>query len=522
MRIELVREDGTVELLRESVPFDSKLLEPEELSFSAGAGTLREDMTTPAASGFFSYGFGEMTTAGLFFQSDAENHIAGTEFIQATRIGNFSATTGFSYAEARDFGYAGRLRYRLSLPRREYFPSFSASAHYTGPSFISNISTLTEDTENTSAWQLSAQVGQSLPLDAHASLFLGHTIGRSGSPDTSSGSLSLLKSIGNSASLSVHYSHTYNSRGDTEWRAGLYVSVYPESSEGSSSTVMYGQNLKTGEGRTSYSSSGENSYYSLGLKGFPPEPYKRSTTAQGVYRYTHDKFQGSIRNSYSVGRDGDTEERTLRNSSTMSLSTALLYTEGIFGLSKPLRDSFIFVVPEGPLKEETLSVRAADGSGSAQETVGRPIVLNDLQSYSPVALFLDTPTSPPETGLLEERVQLLPSYKSGNVIRPRMRETVSVRGTLLTLDDEPIPFQAGEIRAVEPKEGQQDESFLFFTNEEGDFQLYDIEPGEYKLLLYADKMASTQFTVPEDAESPYRLEETVLPVVLKQNTLEAK
>ncbi|MFO7850302.1 MAG: hypothetical protein R6V67_10110, partial [Spirochaetia bacterium] len=190
--------------------------------------------------------------------------------------------------------------------------------------------------------------------------------------------------------------------------------------------------------------------------------------------------------------------------------------------SKPLYDSFLFVAPEGRLQEETLSVRTAEGGGSARETKGGNIIFNDLQSYRPVSLSLDTPESPPETGLMEENIQLLPSYKSGHVIRPRIRETISVEGTLLTLNKKPIPFQAGEIRAADPPEGEPPEGILFFTNGEGVFRLYDVEPGEYKLHLYAERITGSEITVPEDKESPYRLGEIVLPVVLKQNTLEAQ
>jgi len=96
----------------------------------------------------------------------------------------------------------------------------------------------------------------------------------------------------------------------------------------------------------------------------------------------------------------------------------------------------------------------------------------------------------------------------------------------MTLDDEPVSLQAGEVLLLDAtmqKEGsdrereykREKEQVLFFTDEQGIFQLHDLEPGRYRLSLFSNDFARTEFTIPENADNPYRLDLITLPVVQK-------
>jgi len=518
LRIEIVKKDGTREVLQESVPFDTRLLPLHDSKFSLGAGVLRSDPSIPAFTGFASYGLGTSTTVSGHVQSDLETYIFGPEIIQSLKIGTFSGTASFSFDERAAFGYSGQLLYRLAFPSNSRLPSFGMSGLYTSPEYVKSIRS---SWENRYPWQFSVQIGQRLPFRSYLTLMYGYRIGDRENPDRGNGSLLLLKNLGESSSLSFHYSLEYSSEGDFDWNAGIYLTLRPD---GSSKTVRTGQDLKTGEGEFSYSASSKrdrgkrdaSSSYSLSLQGYPPDTAS-GTSLRGTYRYDNDLFRTSAGNYLTAYHSGG---NTFTNRSSFSLSSAILFADKRFALARSIRDGFIFVTPDDTLQDEVLSVKNGLSGGIAKETLGKTVVLPNITSYTPVSLYFDTPMSSLQTVLSQDRVEIVPSYKSGTVIHVGIKQTTTISGLLHTLDGKPIPLQAGVIRPADPT--RETEEILFFSDRNGRFQIHDIEPGEYFLNLFAEELAQAGFTVPQGEESPLEIGEIVLPVILEGNRMEAE
>jgi len=68
--------------------------------------------------------------------------------------------------------------------------------------------------------------------------------------------------------------------------------------------------------------------------------------------------------------------------SSLSLASALLFSGGRFGLSRPVRDSFVMVVPHPNLKKYTIGVNPVGDRYSARTRFMFPAVLPNLSSYN--------------------------------------------------------------------------------------------------------------------------------------------
>ncbi len=81
------------------------------------------------------------------------------------------------------------------------------------------------------------------------------------------------------------------------------------------------------------------------------------------------------------------------------------------------------------------------------------------------------------------------------------------------LKAEPVALQAGELI---PLDSPEDERHLFFSDEEGFFQLHDISAGRYLLVLFSSAGAQIELSIPESPEGRVSLEPLVLPVIRKE------
>ncbi|MFW5827468.1 MAG: hypothetical protein ACOCU4_05225, partial [Alkalispirochaeta sp.] len=66
-----------------------------------------------------------------------------------------------------------------------------------------------------------------------------------------------------------------------------------------------------------------------------------------------------------------------------------------------------------------------------------------------------------------------------------------------------IALEAGEAIASDGSTAS------FFTNQDGEFAILELAPGEFRLQLYSDPAAESVFAVPEDVVGRYDVEDVV-------------
>lgn len=139
-----------------------------------------------------------------------------------------------------------------------------------------------------------------------------------------------------------------------------------------------------------------------------------------------------------------------------------------------------------------------DTGGSAVSPNARTIIL-PLSSYRPSVGYMDLPEAPPDMLPRIQTALLVPSYKSGVIYASDILRRYKVVGTLVTEDGKPVSYMAGDIVDIS---GTNFTST--FTDEEGNFEIYDLEPGSYRI-EWPDFIGTTEFNLPESDEGTLSL-----------------
>lgn len=520
VRIVITEDDGSERVLSSFVPFDAGLLKPGEISFAVFAGTAREELSEPLVSGFFSYGAHRNATLGLSLQGGAELAVGDFSTILATPLGNLGGNFGMSlpFSGNGEVGYGAQFNYRLTFPSRRTLPSLGVQFEYTGDSFRKHVLDSSTDAYR---YRIRSVIGQALPLESFMSLSTTYGLGRDETADSLQVSMTVLKGIEKLGSLSAGFTLTHLTGEVLQWHGTLSFSINPGPEKGRS--AMYSQDLRTGQGSATFTWREEerDSFYTAALGTYPPSEYEQTSVDVGAY-FNTPRFRGSITNSVF----GTSESLGAGDRFSAGLGGSVLFSGGRFALAGPLQDSFVLVVPGPELEGELLSAQNTRGGGSLKEGVGKALVFSEVKSYSPFSLRLELPYTAPDVVLREDTINLLPSYRSGTTVIAGLKKSIFAEGRLLTLDGEPLKLQAGSLvpaggaglsdgsasAAGEASAGGE-EQILFFTDENGRFQLHDLHPGGYRLTLFAAELAEIDLTVPPNAENPLQLGDLILPVV---------
>ncbi len=505
IKITIKLQDGEERTVRTLVPFDSRLLEPGEWSYAAGAGTPQHSFEDPLASAIAEYGITESITGGIQAQASLENYTGTAHSLFTTPIGNFDIEAGLSGGKDHPVDMSGRLQYRIYFPSSRKFPSLGAFYQYTGKDFITNAANpLSPDYSS----QFGGTVGQKLPYSSYMNISSSYKLGHDTDDNTLTGSLTLLKSFGTSGSFSFTFSISKDGSEKVNWQGSLSFSFRGKDAN---RNLLYSHDLKEGSAGVTYNYNTPNKNYpdySMSLEGMPPDAGSSSRAVLGA-TYSHDYFTTSLSQMYAVhtaDNRGDTRSAQL----SWDISSALLFTQGKFAVTQPVQDSFVMVVPDKEIEDELLTAATSRGGSKPLETEGGVITFSNISSYKATTIELGLPLTPPETVLEENHIEVFPAYHSGTLITARLKENIYLEGVLYTMDDEPLSLQAGEIEKQDEKES---EPIYFFTDENGNFQIHDVSPGTYTLRMYAHEIAAVEIEIPSGVENPYNLQKINLPVV---------
>jgi len=196
-------------------------------------------------------------------------------------------------------------------------------------------------------------------------------------------------------------------------------------------------------------------------------------------------------------------ESSAAGSHTLALtaSSALVFADGAFGVSRPVRDSFLIVSPHRSLREYQVGINPTGDGHAARAGRLLPAVLPNLSSYHANTIILDIPDLPIGYDLGSEEYTLIPRYRSGAVLRVGMDGAVLLLGTLTEPDGSPLALQTGQVISF----GNADEQpSLFFTNRTGQFEVAGLSHGEYRVELF-DGRSTPAFHIPDGHQGIYEI-----------------
>jgi len=483
---------------RRVVAYDTRLLPAGETAFSASLGVPQWTLASPVASGFFLRGFSPFVTAGVDLQAGLDRQLGGAEILLATRAGSLRGLAGMSLAPGTGADFSGLLEYRLAFPAAPRLPAIGLSARYTGRSFLGPGD---ERSENPFSWQLAGSVSQALPFGFGMNLGLGWQAGWAPNPDSAAAALTLTRSLGTGTSLALLLTTQFSPGSPADIR-GLFT-LTSSSAGGRRSagmTAVLNGGSSSVDVQVQPGAQGAPSFFAS-LNGLPTDAGGMSGSVGA--RYSGPLLETTLSDSFSAGL----------NTLSLEAGMALVTAGGAVGVSRPVADSFALVIPQQNMKGQKIVVNSGGGGREAVAERGRPGVLPWLASYAPTSITIEAPDAPPGSEPGDYLRTLAPAYRSGVAVKVGTHATIYAEGYLLTGEGKAAAFLAGEARL----EGDpQAEPVSFFTDENGQFQVYGLAPGSWEIRFGGDEPFAASFSIPTDAQGLYEVGSIRLPILQRK------
>ena len=498
--LEIEDAEGVITQQKAVIPREMNLLTEGFSEYSVSAGMGRNEIAEPFGSAYYRRGLSPRFTAGLMGQADYRSALAGTSFIFASKIGNFTGSAAAVAAwDERDYPFtgAGSLQYRFVLPGNDFIPSFGLSAEYYSEGFSSPIP-LSTFTEMEQTLRLGGQIGGKLTKYMSYS-FSGYWTKTYSTADseTVSASASINQSLGAGTSLSLISNYSVTRGSDPNFSITLMLFVLPKEKAGRSVSF-----IQSGDGTNSlsyvdkldqlggldFNLHGSNLMIgsavgsTIGLSG-------RKTSRWGDLGLSADF-------NYADPANPDSGDIQLTAASTLA------FAGGRFAITRQIDDSFVLFAPSKEMATEKVYLRV-ESSGTVISQNSNTAVL-PVTSYRPTPAYMDLPEAPPDVLPRIQAALISPTYKSGTLYASDILRRYRVTGKLAGANGAAVGYVAGDL--VDQAGTNLTSTF---TDENGDFEIYDLVPGSYTI-VWPDYIGTTTFELAETADGYYSLG-TVVP-----------
>lgn len=487
---------GRVQRLNFPAAIASELLSPglEQFAYGFGfpaqinTGRYRYQWDQPTLSLAYRRGLSNTLTLGSYFQGNLQQQLLGVEGAWASSLGNFGWDAALSHAGDIGADYAFRLRYDLLTTGRSIRSqrTLRLALEHRGSRFT----TLGDlDALNDFAWDVSADYAQPLFWGIQSTLGIDYRWGQARTPDMAGVALGLSRSFRNGVGVNLNLSHRTNGVGSGEQRAFLnLVWLLPQRRQSILSTTE----ISSRQGPSSQITWNRSPLKTIGglntSVGALVEPERYGIT--GRLDYQGYRFSANLAHDIGVPQDFDGNPET---TTQLSFGTALVFVDGYWGWSRPVTESFALVVPTQNLRGQRIRVNPGLSGDRARADQLGPAVVPNLQPYQVSTLQIEAPEAPLGYDAGPSSYTLLPSYKSGTLIRVGTEATVFVRGVLVDEQGNPLRLQTGEVVSLSEPQWQ---SVALFTNRAGRFVLEGLKPGQYEIRLSQPPPNQIRFEVP--------------------------
>lgn len=449
----------------------------------------------PTLSLAYRQGLSNTLTMGGYFQGDPKQQLLGWEGAWATPYGNLGWDAALSHASDIGTDYAFRLRYEyLKLGRNNQSQrTLRLALEHRGDRFT----TLDElNSRSNFGWDISANYSQRLFWEISSELGVNYQFCRAEVHDSYGIFLRLSKSFSNGLGINLNLNYGQNSTGNDEQRAlfNFFWSFPKKRQSIIASTDINASGSPTSQVTWNYSSRKTIGGINAAL-GILATPSNYGIT--GRLNYTGYRFTSNLSHNFALPRN---EDESIGNLTKLTFGTALVFADGHFGWSRPVNNSFALVTRNENLRDQQIGINPSGGSYTAQANNLGPAVVPDVQPYQVSNLRIDAPELPLGYNLGSDIYHLLPSYKSGTLIRVGTDATVFLRGVLLDANGKPISLQSGEVTSLSDPNWKP---LTLFTNKVGKFALKGFKPGRYELRLFSNQQNPLRFEIPSGQAGVY-------------------
>lgn len=417
-------------------------------------------------SGFYQYGLSTTQSGSVYLQNQDDFSLMGSEFIQATILGNFN----FGHARSQDNvnqGFASSVGYQFVSQGDKWFQSQSLGLRYENRSTDFR----TTGTDSQASIQNFYAANYTLPLARVMTLSLGGNYGDVRNND-------LENRIGYDATANFRLFEHHNlsffvGRARDEFKkyndtAYVFLTItFPQSSD----FVSAFHDIQRKNTRVTHLHDNQNRLYSPRTT----TTLENSPTAQqgeaDLYVPTPmGDFGGRVTANHLIEND----QQNLRGTLRLNSALAFAYDEGEFGfgISRPVPGSFVLFKPGESLKGQKIALKSTSPFTEAATGLFDEIIFTNLLAYQYRDVQLDPTFLDEGRSLSQERFALYPTYRSAHLIKLEDKGVLMVRGRLLDQAGKPLGLVVGRL-------GES----TFFTNRNGEFFIEGIEPGSYEMRI---------------------------------------
>lgn len=497
VRLVITDDAGGQDVLEFSQFFDRTLLEPGLSEFGASLGVSSRfaqgsrdyDADRPIFLGFYRRGLNERFTVGGNANIQKDGAVLGAEGVWASPIGTVGADLAVSEVDRAGSGYAFNMSFqRVFAAESGAGRSLSFAFETRSPEFsVPGISDF-DFVPNPFEYELSTGYSQSLGEAQFVAVDVRHAAGRALNPDFDTVRGLYGWTINSRTNLVAEASYE-NRFGESEYglRVGLTFRLGDRSNlrgeiDTRSQGVRVGYNTSRGEGVGSLSASidAQISEDVVGLN---------ASLAQ-----TRNRFDAAIAHltSYNIDGNSISDQRT-----SLRAAGAIVYADGVFGLSRPVFDGFAVVAPHETLRGRTILIDPREGYYSARSDLFGPPVEPSLTAFSERTFTYDVPDAPTGYDLGSGTVRTFPPYKAGYLVIVGSDYSVTAVGRLIDSNGDPISLLAGEAFEVDRPDRP---GVVLFTNRTGRFGAQGLRPGRWRVVMPTPTPSVYEFTVAEGTE----------------------
>ena len=453
--------------------YDSGLLKEEELDWGGSFGTDSWTTVNPALLFHLSNGVTDTFTAGFSTYYDWNGGLFSLEapLLLASPFGTFNLVPSASLTMGEGYEWGLSLNHSFSEQRKGYKrQNFGSSLSFSMESYGTASQTIS----------LRAYYVY-LPLTRLSITPALNWSYEAVEPQNSfSFSLRFRTSSSDGSSVSADLGVTMDEGVWSPTAAITYSASFPDIQQNFYARGdLSGQKMNVAWNR--YNRSDGDTDYTLGASSIIPANNEDRFTLTLNGGFIHPQFNANL----SQGLSAFFATNEYSNSTSLSAGTALVYADGVLGITRPVRNSFvIFQSDIGPLSVNPTSL------GSLLEVEGgEPAVLSSVSPYRYTTFRLMPDSLPVGSDINDYTTSVYPTYRSGTLIRAEEKVYMYAGGILNDGDIRPLSLILGEITPYSELDLTYEKGEWpreFFTDEKGYFECYGLTPGEY-LLTQRDK-----------------------------------
>lgn len=495
---------GQVKRLDFAATTASNLLAPglQQFSYSVGvpsqkkAGNFVYNWQQPSLNLAYRWGVNSSFTTGAYFQANPKAQLLGWENYLATSIGMWNWDTAISHHQEIGTDIAAKVRYDYTKvgktnPTQQLF---GFTAEYRGQNFMS----LGDLEPNNKAWlELNTYYNQKIFGSIDSTINLRYQFNRIGS-NFYQLSAGISKKFDRGFTLGAKVSHKQQSdRPDTQF---LMNFNWTRTTSGQSfQTASNFSNQEAANHRFSWDTHSANAVE--GIKtNVGLDLINQNTNLSSRLAYTGNHLNLELSHNGNLRRDTKSNPR---QETQLKFASAIAFANGQWAISRPVSNSFAIITLNQEIQRQSLGVNPDGKGGYAAQSKGGSAVIPDLSPYQLTMLRLDVPDLPVGVDLGESTLKLLPTYKSGTLVRVGKAATIFLRGVLQDAAGTPLEFNTGQIISLSDSNWQP---IQLFTNKVGRFALTGFKPGKYEIQLFHPQIRRVIFEIPEETKGVYTIE----------------